>query len=155
MHDQLISYCAHLLQSKLYAAGPIFVQNVCWQYENTGHVLVDMSTHSDAIAAIVGRVLEHRLCCGPNGNYLDSNNNFGTLATAKFQLQLGKPFGTVFATNWDKALNKFNRIQSQVASTADCHNFIVPDGTNKNLCFACKIFKKRVHLAYASVSIFH
>jgi hypothetical protein len=155
MPDQLNTHRASLLQSKLYAAGPVFVQNVQWQYENTGHVLVDTSTHSNAVAAVVGRVLEHWLCCGPNGNYLDSDTNFGTLATAKFQLQLGKPIGTVFAADWDKAMETFNRVQSQVAATADHCNFIIPDGTNKNLRFSRKIFEKRVHLHHDYIVIFY
>lgn len=70
---------------------------------------------------VVGCVLEHRLYCAPNSNYLvsDSESKFGNLSTAKFQLQLGRPIGTVFAMDFDKVLENAAKVQVQVASTQD------------------------------------
>jgi len=98
------------------------------------------------VAVVIGRVLEHRLCCGPNGNYLNLDSEFITLATAKFQLQLGRPIGTVFAIDYDKVLENAAKIQAQVASTQDRRNFIIPDGASRNLRFARKVFQKRDHI---------
>ncbi|KAF8263083.1 hypothetical protein EI94DRAFT_1599115, partial [Lactarius quietus] len=88
-----------------------------WQYDSTSHVLVDVSTGSNVVATIIGRVLEHCLRCRPSGNYI--NPRFGTLATAKFQLQLGKPFGTLFANDYNSVLKNVKKIQAQVASMQD------------------------------------
>lgn len=144
MHDTLTPHRTQLLQSKFYAAGPVFVESARWQYENNGHVLVDVSGGGNVVGAIVGRVLEHRLWCGPNGNYLDVDSEYVSLATSKFQLQLGKPIGTPFALDYDKALENVGIIQAQVASTNDRRNFIVSDGKNRNLRFSRKVFDKRV-----------
>jgi len=141
MHDTLTPHRTQLLQSKVYAASPAFIQNVRWQYENNRHVLLDVSTGSNIVATVVGRVLEHR--CGPNGNYLDLNSKYVTLATAKYQLLLGKPIGTPFALDYDKVLENVGSIQAQAASTNDRCNFIVADGINRNLRFTRKVFEKR------------
>lgn len=96
------------------------------------------------VSVIVGRVLEHRLYCGPNGNYLDSDSKFGTLATAKFQLQLGRPIGSVFALDYKKVLENVAKLQAQVASTQDRRNFLINDGGIRNLRFTRRVFEKRV-----------
>lgn len=144
MEDNLAAYRNLLLQNKFYCAGPVFTQNVRWQYEKNGHVLVDNTSHSDIVAAIVARVLDHRLCCDPNGNYLEPNSPWGSLSTAKFQLQLGRPIGTVFASDYDTIIENMERLQGKVAVTSDRRNFIIPDTGNKNLRFTRKIFKQRV-----------
>ena len=89
-------------------------------------------------------MLDHRLCCDPNGNYLEPNSPWGSLATAKFQVQLGRPIGTMFASDYDKVIENMERLQQQVAVSNDRQNFIVPDGGNKNLRFTRKIFEQRV-----------
>lgn len=155
MHDSFAAYRFHLLQSNTYVPNPLFLQNVRWQYEDAGHVLVDTATSSNMVAVVVGRVLEHRLYCGPNGNYLDSDSKFGTLATAKFQLQLGRPIGSVFAMDYDKVLESVAKVQAQVASTQDRRNFIVTDGGIRNLRFARKIFEKRVCTPITSLRFTH
>jgi len=40
----------------LYAASPVFLQGVDWQYENSGHVLVDKATSSNAVATPITTV---------------------------------------------------------------------------------------------------
>ena len=48
---------AKLMLSKMYSASPGFLQAVCWQPDSSGHVLVDKSTGSHTVVAVVGRVL--------------------------------------------------------------------------------------------------
>jgi hypothetical protein len=96
MHDSFATYQIHLLQSKSYIPSSLFLQTVQWQYEDAGHVLVNTSSSSNFVVVVVGCILEHHLYCGPNGNYLEPDTKFGTLATAKFQLQLGRPIDSVF-----------------------------------------------------------
>ena len=154
MQCSLAAHRAQLLQSKNYVPTLHFLQQIRWQYEEAGHVLVDSSSGSNVVAVVVARVLEHYLCCKPNGNYLNSDSMFVTLATAKFQLQLGRPIGTVFAIDYDKVLENVAKIQAQIASTQDQRNFIIVDGPNQNLRFARKIFQKRVRSFFASPPFF-
>jgi hypothetical protein len=144
MPDPLNTYRARLLQNTSYIPGPAFVDKLRWDNEDSGHVLVDGNTNSHLVAIVVGRVSENKLNCGPAGNYLGSDAEFANLATAKFQLLLGKPFKTPFETDFDKALNNLTDLQSKVAATQDLRHFIVSDGGNQNLRFGRKIFEKRV-----------
>ncbi|KAF8263716.1 hypothetical protein EI94DRAFT_1485913, partial [Lactarius quietus] len=86
-----------------------------WCSDRSGHVLVDSLTSGNAVASIVGRVLDFRLNCGPTGSYLKCG--VGSLATAKFQFQLGRPDNTPFAADFDKVLEVFNQLQSATATT--------------------------------------
>ena len=147
MHTSLAAYRYQLLQSKCYVPSPSFVQNTRWQYDDTGHVLIDISTNTNAVAIVIARVLEHNLFCGPNSNY-DKDAKFGTLAAAKYHLQLGRPTGTVFAIDYDKVLENAAKLQSQIASTQDRRNFIVADGVIRNLRFTRKVFEQRVRIPF-------
>ena len=150
MYDSFAPYRLDLLQSKSYVPCALFLQNVRWQYDDVGHVLVDASSGSNMVAVIVARVLEHQLRCGPTGNYFDSDSKLFTLATAKYLLQLGRPIGSVFAVDYDKVLENIAKIQAQIASTQDRRNFVIPDGVIRNLRFARNIFEKRVRFPIIS-----
>lgn len=147
MHTSLAAYRYQLLQSKCYVPSPSFVQNTRWQYDDTGHVLVDISTNTNMVAVVIARVLEHNLYCGPNGNY-DKGSKFGSLAVAKYHLQLGRPTGTVFAIDYDKLLENAAKLQSQIASTQDRRNFIIADGVIRNLRFTRRVFEERVRIPF-------
>lgn len=142
MTHNLTNYRTHLLQSKFYAANPSFLQSVGWRYDESGHVLADKVNRETAIVAVVGQVIQQRLDVGPEGNFL--NGKFGSLATAKFTLQLTKQVGTVFANDYDKALEALSKSQNHVASTQDKRNLIVSDGQYRNLRFTRNVFEKRV-----------
>lgn len=118
MHNSLAAYRSQLFQSKCYVPSPHFLQSVRWQYEDVGHILVNASTSSNFIVVVVGHVLEHCLYCGPNSNYLvsDSETKFSNLSTAKFQLQMGRPIGTVFTMDFDKVL------ENQSSSTSSLYS---------------------------------
>ena len=154
MQGSLAPHRAQLLQSKNYVPATHFLQQVRWQYEESGHVLVDTSSGSNVVAVVVARVLEQYLFCEPNGNYVDFDSTFVNLATAKFQLQLGRPIGTIFAMDYDKVLENIAKIQAQIASTQDRRNFIIVDGPNRNLRFARKIFQKCVRSFFLSPPFF-
>ncbi|KAI9466948.1 hypothetical protein BJY52DRAFT_32971 [Lactarius psammicola] len=81
----------------------------------------------------------------PNGNTL--NRSYGSLATAKFQLQLAKPSGTPFAVNYYKVLDHLEKIEAQVAFTQDRRNLSVLDRQNKIPCFRQDVFEKRVYVS--------
>ncbi|KAH9001652.1 hypothetical protein EDB92DRAFT_1966163, partial [Lactarius akahatsu] len=97
-----------------YSATSAFSSAVSWRCDRYGDVLVDQKTRGNAVASVVGRVLPTHLDCGPCGNF--SNLGFGSLQTSKFQLHVGKPFGTVFASDFDKAIANFTTIQRSKAA---------------------------------------
>src|SRR6266702_617366 len=103
MEHNLDRYRSQLLQSILYGASPVFLRGTGWQPDRSGHVLIDKTTNGNAVASVVGRVLDHCLNCGPNVNFIDCN--YRTLAMANYQLQLGEPQGTPFAPDYDKVLD--------------------------------------------------
>ncbi len=72
--------------SFLYAASAGFPHAVSWQYDKAGHVLLDKATEGTAVASVVGQVVDHRLFCGPSGNFL--SREFGSLKKAKLQVSL-------------------------------------------------------------------
>jgi hypothetical protein len=145
MEHNLAQYRAQLLLSRYYGASPNFLQGIGWQPETTGNALVDKWSHwrENLVIAVVGRVLDHQMDCGPSGNYI--NLMYGSLATAKFQLQLRKPFGTPFEADFDTVLNNLAKLQAEVASTPDWRNLVITDEHHdKNLRFARNVFEKRV-----------
>ena len=147
MHTSLAAYRYQLLQSKCYVPSPSFVQNTWWQYDDTGHVLMDISTNTNMVAVVIAHMLEHNLYCGPNGNY-NKGSKFGSLAVAKYHLQLGRLTGTVFTIDYDKLLENAAKLQSQIASTQDQCNFIIADGVIRNLRFTCRVFKEHVRIPF-------
>ncbi|KAH9014415.1 hypothetical protein EDB85DRAFT_1899227 [Lactarius pseudohatsudake] len=141
MEHDLVYRRSQFLQSELYSPTSAFLSAVSWRSDRYGNVLVDRQTRGNAVASVVGRVLPGHLDCGPRGNF--SNLGFGSLQTSKFQLHIGKPSGTVFATDFDKALANITTIQQLKASTGKSVNFIVMDGQETNLRFARNVYEKR------------
>src|SRR6266702_321259 len=86
MEHNLVQYQAQLHRTKMYCASPGFSQSVGWRPTRSGH-------GCDAVASVVGRVIKKGLDCEPRGNF-SKQQPFGSLETAKFQLQLAKPIAT-------------------------------------------------------------
>lgn len=142
MQHNLEHYHSQLLLARFYAAHPLYVQATKWRSERSGHVLVDTSTSGHAVASVVGRVLEHRLDCGPSGSYL--NRGVGSLVGAKYQFIIGKPDKTPFAADYDKVIQHLEKLQSTTASSESRRNLIVVDGQSRNIRFTRNVFEKRV-----------
>lgn len=128
--SNLEQYCAQLLLSRFYAAHPCYEQGTKWQSDRSGHVLANRLTSANAVASIIGRVLDYCLNCGPNGGYL--NRGVGSL-TAKYQFLLCKPENTPFAQDFDKVCKHLEHLQSSVASTKSCCNLFVVDIIGRNI----------------------
>ena len=97
----------------------------------------------NAVASVVGQVLDYRLNCGPNGSYL--NRGVSSLIAAKYQFLLCKPKKTPFTEDFDKAAEHLDHLQAAVASSQSRRNLFVVDMIGHNLHFSCNIFEKRVH----------
>ncbi|KAI9435942.1 hypothetical protein H4582DRAFT_1854634 [Lactarius indigo] len=141
MEHDLAAYQAALALSKLYVANAEVIENVCWRQGRTGDVLKVKKSNVDVVMSIVGYVPDNRLNCGPQGNY--NNRKYGSLKTAKFQIQLAKPFGTPFEEDFDEAIKIIGDMQQQTASTKDHRHFITSEGKYVNLRFAQNVFKRR------------
>ena len=146
MEHDLCGLRATLLSNELYGASAEFVASVVWGNARSGHVLLEKSpadqSRTNAVVSVVGRVVEDRLNCGPEGNYV--NKDFGKLETAKYQLRLAKPTDTPFAPDFDKVAENLKIIRTQRAATQDRRNLIVEDEVELLLRFADNVFEKRV-----------
>ncbi|KAH9008174.1 hypothetical protein EDB84DRAFT_1250467, partial [Lactarius hengduanensis] len=119
-----------LVQSKLYVRSPALLPSVRWEQGKAGNVLSDKTDKTDAVMSIVGRTLGNRMNCDPHGNF---TWKYGSLETAKFQLQLRKPAGTPFEKDFEKVFKMFTKIQGQAAATQDRRYFLVIKAGNRNL----------------------
>lgn len=133
---------SELFHSDLYGACPGFLQGLAWQEDKAGDVLVSKKTDMNAVVSVVGRVPEHGLYVGADGNFI--NLQYGTLATAKFLMHLAKPNGTPFAGDYDKVVSNLEKIQKQIATTPHCENLIVLENGMKKLRLTRSVFHKRV-----------
>ncbi|KAH7916958.1 hypothetical protein BV22DRAFT_966752, partial [Leucogyrophana mollusca] len=100
---------------KNYVAAAIVMANTTWKKTGTGNVLITKADQTDFIGITVGRVLEFKLNCQPNGNYL--NLDYGSLEDAKFQFHLGRPLEAAFADDFDRAVEHLEKLQDKAASS--------------------------------------
>ena len=146
MEHNLAHVRSQLLQSKLYAASPMFLQGVGWQADPLaqygGNVLVDKASGNPAIVSVVGRVQPQRLFVGGNGNFL--SRRFGDLATAKFQMNIARTGDKSFDKDFDQVLDKMGKIERQVAESAKRENFIMFESGEKVLRVSRAVFQRRV-----------
>ena len=148
MEHNLESYRTTLLRHPSYCASPVFLSGVGWQVEQAGHVLVDKLTDANTVAIVVGRVSNECLFVTPNGNCGTNFKQFGGFSKIKFLFLIEKPNDTPFAEDFDKALENFEKIQTQIASTRKHLNFISSDDGDKLLRFTRNVFEKRVFLFF-------
>ena len=142
MEHNLCEHRSGLLLSDLYSATPGFLPAVGWQADTFGKILVEKRSGAVAVAAAVRRVLPTRLDCGPSSNFTGQGR--GSLKTAKFQLQLGKPVGTCYADDFDKTINALTKIQDRSAFTPCRVNLLLGQGSDASVRFARSVFEKRV-----------
>ncbi len=145
MEHNLVQYQAQLHRTKMYCASPGFSQSVGWRPTRSGHVLMEESASHDAVASVVGWVIEKGLDCELRGNF-SKQQPFGSLATAKFQLHLAKPIATPFAEDFDITVKCLGHVQETHARTTRRPNFIIVEGSNKYLRFARSVFERRVRV---------
>lgn len=142
MEHHLDEYRRVLQKRKLYVSNSDFIDNVGWRGEGSSYVLTNKDTNANAVATAVGRVSENRCLCEGHGNF--QNRDYGTLAGAKFQFQLSRPDDTVFASDFDKAVETLKGIQDLAAITGDRRYLLEMDHNHLNIRFTWNIFQKRV-----------
>jgi hypothetical protein len=78
------SHCDAMQAFPNYVANPSFLSNVRWGQEGYSHMLKNMIDKDDAVAIVVGKVINDRLSCGPTGNWLINFVLFWVNPTKKF-----------------------------------------------------------------------
>ena len=152
MEHDLPLYRSELLLSDSYAAIPGFLPTLRWHPDKFGVVLA-RETGDIAIVSVVGRVLEKKLDCGPQGNFFHKGR-YGGLETAKFRLYLGKPTDTPFEEDFDKTIAGLRKVQDGIASTLKHLNLIEVDGQDTHLRFTRNVFEERECILIGMCSYF-
>ncbi|OAX33838.1 hypothetical protein K503DRAFT_775173 [Rhizopogon vinicolor AM-OR11-026] len=85
-----------------------------------------------------------KLNCDPEGNHIRAD--ISPLHKVKFQFQLCQPFKSVFAEDFDKAIQNSEGLQAKFSETADQRNMIIVSDKNVKLIrFTSNIFEQRVY----------
>jgi hypothetical protein len=145
MHSPNISEALKSLStSPNYLGNPDFVNHVGFKQAANGNLLADKVTKEPRIIAVIGRVVDYRLRCGPTGNY-SSSSPFGTLADAKFQFYIGEGDSEELVAEFLKYIKTLERIQDVIASPGlKKRNLLELLGPHKNIRFSVPVFQKRV-----------
>ena len=126
-----------------YVTNTSFLSNIRWGQEGYSHMLKNKIDKDDAVAIVVGKVIDDRLSCGPTGNW-STGNVYGSLKGAKFCFALGQPDEEVFAKEFDIAFKTLGKLQSYIASTPNRLHFVMGKSEKfQTLRFATNIFEER------------
>lgn len=139
MKHNLQRYHDILLHENGYGAATQFSSSYAWHPLKTGDVLIDTRNKQNAVISVVSRVLENRLDCTPSGNF--SDRPFDKLATSKYHLLLGVPEDTVFAADYDIAMQNLESVQQKIAPGKVGQNLIVLERDKKVLRFTRPVFE--------------
>ena len=152
MEHDLVPRRTRLLKSNSYVASPGCKTSVTWYKQKAGHVLIDPESRTNAVLAVVGKVLESRLDCDGHGNFRKRVFQDGVemLDKAKYQLLLGKPNDTPFADDFDVAIDTLSAMQANTAIGVDRQNLIIRERQEKSLRFTREIFEPRSQGDYGS-----
>ncbi|OAX33499.1 hypothetical protein K503DRAFT_775534 [Rhizopogon vinicolor AM-OR11-026] len=142
------------LHSEL-SAGPNYMgsvnvlNNAMWQRDTCSHIAVEKSSRKEFVTVIVSRADPQKLNCGPEENHIRAD--ISPLHKAKFQFQ---PFESLFAEDFDKAIQNLEGLQAKFSETTDGRNMIVSD---KNIKLVRFIFEQRKqpipkHAVYLPIS---
>ncbi|KAF8435169.1 hypothetical protein L210DRAFT_3506436 [Boletus edulis BED1] len=132
--------CA-IRQSSDYAAASHIPASVQWTPGDGGHILVNKSTKRLFVGRAVVHVYDHKLNCGPNGNFIKTD--IGTFERAKFQLYAGKPNDVQFAEDFGDLFSNLKKIENMIATSSHHQDMLFTDLSARMIRFARPIFEKR------------
>jgi hypothetical protein len=139
--QNLTTHREKLRRQQSYAATASFTQSSGWALAKTGHVLVTNPGGIEQVGIGVGRVLDHKLFCGPMANYNPQFQN-ATLDKAKYTFTLGRPEQPGFREDFDLLYANLDKLQSSICYGKDRRNMLDPQ--TKTIRFTCPLFEKRV-----------
>lgn len=120
MEHNLEKLQQNLLENDKYGASPAIIASVRWNIKKLPHVLLnklDGNVRKMVPIAVVGRVAEDHLKCGPSGNFIKPD--IVKFKSSKYQLLLGKLTGTPFKDDFEEAMQNMRKIQAMNHATDD------------------------------------
>jgi hypothetical protein len=148
----LITHREKLHKQQSYAATSNFTHSSGWALAKTGHVLVTNPGGTEQIAIGVAKVLDHKLFCGPTGNYNAQFEN-ATLEKAKYTFTVGRPEQPGFRDDYDRLYANLDKLQDSICYGKDRRNMLDPQ--TKTIRFACPLFEERVRTLSFNITTTH
>lgn len=137
------THCDYLHSLKSYVLSHTFLTAYGWGQDGSANVLVDKQTKDLGVLMVVEKVVHDRLFCGPSGNW-STNNSYGSLEGAKYQLTLCPPDEDIFLNEFDIAFKTLGKVQSSIAATHERHNLLIgEDEKVNNIKFSKLVFEER------------
>jgi len=96
------THCDYLHSLKSYVPSHTFLTSYGWGQDGSANVLVNKQTKDLGVLILVGKVVHGCLFCGSSGNWF-TNNSYGSLEGAKYQLTLCPPDKDIFLNEFDIA----------------------------------------------------
>lgn len=127
-----------------YVSSATFLTSSGWALAKTGHMLVEKPSGTESVAIGVAKVLDHKLLCGPVGNYNPKFKDNSPLEKAKYSFTVGRPDEPAFQEDYDKMYSNLDRIQNSISYDKNSRNLLDP--LTKTIRFSCPIFVQRVCL---------
>ncbi|KAJ7056467.1 hypothetical protein C8F01DRAFT_1257732 [Mycena amicta] len=110
----------------VYLASPKVLGPPQWKRKDTGHTLTckdHRGTVEIAVLSVIGKVSEAGYYVDGLGNWRDTFRE--PMEKAKYQLQLERPEGAVFAPDWDTAVAHITKLQDRIRTTEQPRNLVV------------------------------
>jgi hypothetical protein len=133
----------YLHSLRMYAATAAILSSLGWGHEGSADMLFEKTSGDPTVLIIVGKVVDDRLFCGPQGNW-SIGNQYGNLKTAKYQFLIGRLDEDVFVKDYDAAFKTLSRLQSSVASSANREHLLIGKSNWVNgIKFSTNVFETR------------
>lgn len=142
-----VSHRENLRRLQTYVPGASFVSSSGWALAKTGHQLVQKPSGEEQVGIGVAKVLEHKLFCGPVGNYNPRFKDRTPLQKAKYTFTVGRPDEPGFRDDYDHMFANLDKIQGSIGYGNDRRNLLEP--VTHTIRFSAPVFEERVsHLVY-------
>nr|GAT59223.1 predicted protein [Mycena chlorophos] len=114
------------LTSSQYTASPKVGQGQFWKRKDSGHAVCCRQNGEVVIQVftVVGKISEANLFVDGLGGWSPTWERT-PMEKAKYQFQMERPEGSVFAADWDVAVKNLEKFQVLMAKSGRAENFVV------------------------------
>jgi hypothetical protein len=105
-------------------------------------MLIEKHSREEQIGIGVVKVLDHKLFCGPVGNYNPKFSDNSPLEKAKYTLTVCRPDEPAFHEDYEKMFSNLGTIQSSISYGNDQRNML--DNLTRTIRFSVNVFEERV-----------
>jgi len=109
-----------------YVASANFPAASGWELAKTGLRLVQKSNSCEQVGIGVGKVLDHKLFCGPVGSYNPEFKATSPLEKAKYTFTIGQPIEPGFCEDYEQMFLNLDKIQNSISYGKDRRNMLDP-----------------------------